>query len=102
MSVYNTDNVNEMFQNFQNILIRSFDNSFPTKLIGHTNISNNWITNGIKISCERKRELYLLKLRNSNNPQVIRFYNKYCSILKNVITEAKKCTLDITFTSLTT
>ena len=28
-SVYNTDNVNEIFQNFQNILIRSFDNSFP-------------------------------------------------------------------------
>jgi len=78
-----------MFQNFQNILIRSFDNSFPTKLIGHTNISNNWITNGIKIACKRKRELYLLK-RNSNNPQVIRFYNQYCSILKNVITEAKK------------
>jgi len=78
-----------MFQNFQNILIRSFDNSFPTKLIGRTNISNNWITNGIKISCKRKRELYLLK-RNSNNPQAIRFYNKYCSILKNIITEAKK------------
>jgi len=88
-SVYNTDNVNEMFKNFQNILIRSFDNSFPTKLIGRTNISNNWITKGIKISCKRKRELYLLK-RNSNNPQAIRFYNKYCSILKNVITEAKK------------
>jgi len=54
-----------------------------------THKSANWITNGIKISCNRKRELYLLR-RNSNNPQVINFYNKYCSILKQVIIEAKK------------
>ena len=91
-SVYNTDNINEMFKNFQNILIRSFDNSFPLKMTGNrgnSNKNNNWISNGIKISCKRKRELYLLR-RNSNNPQVIKFYNKYCLILRNVITEAKK------------
>jgi len=35
------------------------------------------------------KELYLLRI-NSNNPQVIKFYNKYCLILKNVIAEAKK------------
>ena len=35
------------------------------------------------------KELYLLRI-NSNNPQVIKFYNKYCLILRNVITEAKK------------
>jgi len=47
------------------------------------------VINGFKISCKMKSELYLSR-RNSNNPQVIKFYNKYCSILKKVITEAKK------------
>jgi hypothetical protein len=88
-SVYNTNNINEMFNNFQNTLIRNFDNSFPVITTGNRRNSANWITNGIKISCNRKRELYLLR-RNSNNPQVINFYNKYCSMLKNVIIEAKK------------
>jgi len=90
-----------MFKNFQNILMRDFDNSFPLITTGNrcdSNKSNKWITNGIKISCKRKRELYLLR-RNSNNPQVIKFYNKYCSILKKKITEAKekKCKLNSRF-----
>jgi len=89
-SVYNTNNINEMINNFQNTLIRNFENSFPVIMTGNRRKSANWITNGIKISCNRKREqLYLLR-RNSNNPQVINFYNKYCSILKKVIVEAKK------------
>jgi hypothetical protein len=87
-SVYNTDNVNEMFNNFQNILIRNFENSFPPKWIRYSSKNNNWITVGIKTSCKRKRELYLLR-RNSINPHVIKFYNKYCSILRKVIIEAK-------------
>jgi len=71
------------------ILIRNFDNSFPIITTGNRRKSANWVINGIKISCNRKRELYLLR-GNSNNPQVINFYNKYCSILKKVIIEAKK------------
>ena len=81
-----------MFKNFQDILIRNFDNSFPLIATGnrcYSNKSNNWITNGIKILCKRKRESYLLQ-RNSNNPQVIKFYNKYCSILKKSNHRSKK------------
>jgi hypothetical protein len=33
--------------------------------------------------------LYLLR-GNSNNPQIINDYNRYCSLLRNVIVEAKK------------
>jgi len=87
-SAYSANNINEMFSNFQNILIRNFDNSFPVITTGNRHKSANWITNGIKISCNRKRELYLLR-SNSNNPQIINFYNIYCSILKKVIIEAK-------------
>jgi len=88
-SVYNTNNINEMFNNFQNTLIRNFDNSFRVITTGKRRKSAIWIANGIKILRNRKRELYLLR-RNINNPQVINFYNKYCSILKKVIIEAKK------------
>jgi hypothetical protein len=46
---------------------RLFCSSFPLrKLITKTN-SNAWITAGIRTSCRRKRELYLLG-KNSNDP----------------------------------
>jgi hypothetical protein len=77
-SVSNTNNIYEMFNNFQNTLIRNFNNSFPVITKGNRRVSANWITNGIKISCNRKRQLYLLR-RNSNNPQVINFYNTVLS-----------------------
>jgi len=35
-SVYNINNINEMFNNFQNTLIRNFDNSFPVITTGNT------------------------------------------------------------------
>src|SRR5215470_15366607 len=78
-----------MFNNFHNILVRNFENSFPSISVRNKQKSNNWITSGIKISCRRKRELYLLR-RNSNNPQIVNYYDRYCSILKKVIVEAKK------------
>jgi len=53
-SVYNTNNINEMFIKFQNTLIRNFDNSFPVITTGNRPKSANWFTNGRKISCKRK------------------------------------------------
>jgi hypothetical protein len=50
---------------------------------------NNWITQGIKISCRHKRSLYILN-RRSNNPHIRTHYNKYCKTLSRVIKEAKR------------
>jgi hypothetical protein len=47
------------------------------------------MTCGIKISCQHKRELYLT-LRNSNDPDLKRYYKIYCKILSIVIKAAKK------------
>jgi len=68
--------------------LRDFENSFLTVYIGNRPKNNNWITKGIRLSCTRKRELYIL-CKNTNILQVKNYYKKYCTILKKVITEGK-------------
>jgi len=50
---------------------------------------NGWITKGIRILCQRKRDLYSI-YRHSNSPKVKEYYKKYSVILKKVIIDAKK------------
>jgi hypothetical protein len=51
------------------------------KQVSKSNWSNNgWITKGIKVSCRRKKELYILC--QSYNDYVLKlYYKKYCSLL---------------------
>jgi hypothetical protein len=49
----------------------------------------SWITLGIRISCNNKRNLYLWK-KKEENPSLKDYYNKYCKILNNVMVAAKK------------
>ena len=49
----------------------------------------DWITLGIRTSCNHKRELYVTSKRN---PKLSDHYKKYCKILSSVINEAKKLT----------
>jgi hypothetical protein len=51
--------------------------------------NNDWITNGIRISCKHKRDLYVLS-RNNDNLQLKDYYNRYCTILRKIVREAKK------------
>jgi hypothetical protein len=69
-----------------NLLI-SYSN-FPKKQVKAKTKSNPWMTCGIKISCQHKRELYLA-LRNSNDPNLKHYYKIYCKILSNVIKHAQ-------------
>jgi hypothetical protein len=48
----------------------------------------NWVTQGIKTSCKHKRELYLM-MKKSVNTSMKTYYDKYCKILKKVVTAAK-------------
>ena len=83
-----------MFNSFLNIYLRIFYSSFPLKIVfNRNNNDNNWIALGIKTSCRRNRELYLL-CRNSNNLELKRCYQVYCKILSNVIMEAKRIYYD--------
>jgi len=48
-----------------------------------------WITEGIKISCKQKKELFLL-CRRSNDLNLKIYYKRYCAVLSKVILTAKK------------
>jgi hypothetical protein len=45
---------------------------------------------GIRISCNKKRELFTQYRRNTDNIQARSYYKNYCTILRKVIKEAKK------------
>jgi hypothetical protein len=53
-----------------------------------SHLKNDWITQGIKISCKHKRNLYIHR-RNNNDKNKKAFYIKCCKILNNAIKEAK-------------
>ena len=51
--------------------------------------SNHWITTGIKVSCKRKKYLYIMsKTTNCSKIQVS--YIQYCRVLRKVIRKAKE------------
>jgi len=82
-----------MFNNFHCILLRHFENSFPLRYKSHLTKHNGWITKGIKISCQRKKDLYFM-YTHLNNPQLKEYYKRYCAILRKVINLAKQLYYD--------
>jgi hypothetical protein len=94
-TIFNSEDVNEMFTSFCNIYLRIFYSSFPLKKVTNRNNNDdkNWITLGVKTSCRHKRESYLTR-RNSNTLKLKTHYQAYCKILSNVIKEAKRIYYD--------
>jgi hypothetical protein len=78
-----------MFNNFLNAYLIIFNHSFLYKKYVSKQYNRTWITNGIATSCAHKRELYVLS-RNTDNPELVRYYKKYCKILCDIIKLAKK------------
>jgi hypothetical protein len=72
-SVFNNNDVNQMFNSFLNTYLRIFYSSFPLIKTKSRNYKNNWITLGIKTSCKQKREVSLL-IRNRKNPALKQCY----------------------------
>jgi hypothetical protein len=92
--IFGGKDVNLIFNSFLNTYLRIFNASFPIIKKSVTSKSNiTWITQGIRISCKRKRELYLMTKRNCNI-DIKTYYDKYCKILNRVITAAKKMAYD--------
>jgi len=91
-NVFNKNDVNFVFNSFLNTFKKNFHSSFPLIRTKSRNYKFNWITVGIKTSCKRKRELFIL-LRNSNNLALKQYYKKYCKILGKIIKEAKRMTV---------
>ena len=71
-SIFNNNeytDVDSLFNSFRNTYLRIFFTSFPNKRITEKSINNNWITTGIKISCNHKQYLYLLT-KNNDDPNL--------------------------------
>ena len=54
---FTNENVDSIFNNFLNTYLRIFYHSFPLKKVFHKRSNKPWITTGIKISSQHKREI---------------------------------------------
>jgi hypothetical protein len=88
--IYTSSCTNEIFNKLHDIFLRYYEASFPVVYTNCRQVQNNWITQGIRISRTKKRELFLRYRENKENIQLKNHYKKYCQILKMVINEAKK------------
>ena len=88
-AIFTEDNVDVIFNSFLNTYLRIYYHRFPFKKFYHIHANQVWITTGIKISSQHKRELYLL-CRDTKNPNLRNYYKKYCRILTEVTKTAKK------------
>ncbi|XP_049779566.1 uncharacterized protein LOC126176452 [Schistocerca cancellata] len=88
--VYDTSNTNKKMEHFLNIFKHNFDIAFPQRKVisKSTDRFRNWIKSGIRVSCKRKRELFLQSKTNSS-PEFINYLKKYKLVLKRIIKEAK-------------
>jgi hypothetical protein len=85
--VSNGDDVDTIFNSFLNMYLRIYNHAFPLKKCQYNSNNKPWITPGIKISSQRKRELYLL-YRSTKDSKLENYYNRYCRILSDVIKNA--------------
>jgi len=70
-----------MFNSFLNNFLHILETSFPLNCRSTKEKKNAWITQGIRISCKQKINLYTLTV-NSNDPKAKAHYIMYCRILK--------------------
>jgi hypothetical protein len=87
--IFTEETVDSVFNSFLNTYLRIFYHSFLLKKVYHSHLNKAWVTSGIKISSQHKRDLYLL-YRSSNNPKLKNHYKTYCRILSDVIKTVKK------------
>ena len=81
--VYPDHNINNSFNQFLSIYLNIFESSFP--IVYHNKHNDNaWITSGIRMSCKRKRSLFLLS-QNCNDSKLQLYYKHYCLILKKLL-----------------
>ena len=71
--IFSNEDVDKIFNAFLNIYLRNFNNCFPIKKLFSKYNNKAWLTAGIRISCQHKRNLYILS-RNSNNPILYAYY----------------------------
>jgi len=57
--IFNTDDVNRMYNSFLNTYLKIFQASFPLTKVTTRSKSNQWITVGFKLLVSKKRNCYI-------------------------------------------
>jgi hypothetical protein len=86
--VFTDCDMDTIFNSFLNTYLRIFYSNFPSKQTKVVTRYNPWLTKGIRVSCQHKRDLYIT-LRSNNDPKLKLYYKNYCKILSKVIRAAK-------------
>jgi len=89
LDTFSEEDMDSSFNNFLNVYLRHYYHSFPLKKYCDNYTKQGWLTKGIKISCQQKRDLYIL-CKGTNNSKIINYYKTYCKILSKVIKTAKR------------
>jgi hypothetical protein len=88
--VYVSLGTNEALNAFQDTFLRYFEVSFPIVYKNNKYKQKSWITKDIKISCNKKRDLFIQYRENTGSNQAKNHYKTHCNILRKAIKEAKK------------
>lgn len=80
----NNNYVDYLFNIFLNRYLQVFNLCFPKSTFHQRTCTKPWITNGIKIFCQKKRDPYLMTNVNGNT-KLKQYYKLYCEILSEVI-----------------
>jgi hypothetical protein len=86
--VFNDEDPDSSYNNFLNTYLRIYYNSFPTQKVHIHNNNKAWLTKGIRNSCQKKQNLYLI-YKHTDNLKLRNYYKTYCKILSEVIKTAK-------------
>jgi hypothetical protein len=100
-NIFGNNNVNDMFNNFLNTYLRCYYSSFLKKEIKSNATHKQWITKGIKMSCKKRRNFFLL-CRCSNDLNLKIYYKRCCAELSKVILTAKNYIITKSFLLLRT
>jgi len=91
--VFDGNDVSRIFSSCLNTYLGLFYSSFPLIQVDNVGNNNSWITLGIIISCNHKRE-FCMESRNSKISSIIKYYKEYCKILSKATTRAKRLEYD--------
>jgi len=86
--VFNSEDVDTIFNEFLKTYLRIFIHSFPCKQFATKHNTKPWISRGIIISSQHKRDLFVL-CRVTKDTKLMKHYKKYTKILSDVVKSAK-------------
>jgi len=85
--IYTENNINKAYNKFNFKLTGMHNQIFPRKKLTKRKNNINWLTKGIRISCETKRKMYAQKIHGEIDGDT---YDIYVKTLRAVMAEAKR------------